>query len=86
MKEIEKHVTEEDKITPDFSKDISQIGYIADVMASTHKIRSKDFKSFCDFTRTILNFIFKSAKDAQRIDLIFDSYTEKIEITLNFYF
>ena len=46
-------------------------------MASTRKIKSKELKSFGEFTRTILEFIFNSAKDSQRIDLIFDSYTEK---------
>ena len=60
-----------------FSEDISQTGYIADVMANTRKVKFKDYKTFGDFTRSILEFTFKSAKNGHRVDLVFDSYLEK---------
>ena len=46
-------------------------------MANTRKVKSKGYKTFGEFTRAILEFILKSAKDAHRVDFVFDSYLDK---------
>lgn len=51
-----------------------RVGYIADVMANARKITTKEFTNLGDFAGAIVNYIKKSAKRADRIDYIFDSY------------
>ena len=43
MHDLEIYLTKEDPTPPEFSQDISQIGSIADVMANTHKVKSKGY-------------------------------------------
>ena len=57
----------------DDSKDM-QVGYIADIMANVRKMIVKEFTNFGEFSRGILDYIQISAKGADRIDYIFDSY------------
>ena len=53
-----------------------QVAYIADVMASARKIKTKEFTTFDDFSRAIVEYIHCSAKNASRIDFVFDSYLD----------
>ena len=57
----------------DDSKDM-QVGYIADVMANVRKMIVKELTNFGEFSGGILDYIQISAKGADRIDYIFDSY------------
>ena len=57
----------------DDSKDM-QVGYIADVMANVRKMIVKEFTNFGEFSSGILDYVQISAKGADRIDNISDSY------------
>ena len=59
------------------TKDDFHTTYLVDMMANVHKLRTKDLNTFGEFCGAALNYVQKSANDATRIDLIFDSYTGK---------
>lgn len=73
--ELEKNLTKEDSRTP--SPESVQTGYILDVMAALRRIGAKQHANFGQFTDALLKYTKMSAKYAQRIDFVFDSYQEK---------
>ena len=76
MNEMEKNLPKDAEIL-DVDKDMP-VAYIADtgIMANTRKIKTKDHTTFGDFSRAIVDYIQNSAKNADRIDFVFDSYFE----------
>ena len=59
------------------TKDDFHTTYLVDMMANVRKLRTKDLNTFGEFCGAALNYVQKSANDANRTDLIFDSYTGK---------
>lgn len=51
--------------------------YIVDMMANVRKLKTKSCSTFGDFSDTVLDYVWKSASAANRLDIIFDSYNDR---------
>lgn len=72
VQELEKRLPNQDQKVPSM-KDKVDTTIIVDVMANVRKIKSKDTNNFGEFCQNTLNYIGNTAKDTNRIDLVFDS-------------
>ena len=76
--ELELRLSADDCITSSRPTDtFLHTTYIVDTMANIRKMKTNDLKTFGDFALVFTNYIMASAKGANRIDLIFDSYCER---------
>jgi len=74
---VESYLKEDDPKKPALA-DSFQTCYIVDVMANIRKLQEKKCKNFQDFCNAFLGLVTASTKAAIRIDLVFDSYMEKL--------
>ena len=73
--ELEKCLNSADMVPPSDWKSIGT-AYLLDVMANVRKISTKGLRTFADLCSNFLNMMLAICKNANRIDLVFDSYNE----------
>lgn len=74
--ELEQKLEKDDSRTPQMT-DQYKTSYILDVMAAIRKIGTKNHLNFGNLCDAVLRYVQTSAKNAKRIDLIFDSYLKR---------
>jgi hypothetical protein len=73
--ELEKSLSGND-YQPLLSSGNKVTAYLVDMMANVRKVGLKDLSTFADLCKSVISMIRKNAVNADRIDLVFDSYEE----------
>ena len=75
MTKPQKKLTKDDERAP--AKDgVLQTACIAEVMANTRNIKTKDIHNFGHFCEPFLEYIFAIGQGPERLNLVFNSYVE----------
>lgn len=77
VQELEKKLSEEDKLPSISFDDTSHTTVIVDVMATLRKMNTSGVKTFGDLCDITLDYIFGSSRYADRVDFVFDSYVHE---------
>ena len=75
VQELEKSLGKHNQKEPSTADNVHTT-FIADMMANVRKMNAKEANTFGESCVNTLNYIHNAAKDANRIDLVFDSYVE----------